>query len=90
VAEAIAQVLANGLKELDALQESKNNMPVLNPLFKLGNKNEIKNKKKKEEKVANGKTGTTTADYNLPKCPTSLLGARLISIELASLVAGTR
>jgi hypothetical protein len=81
--------LANGLKDLDALQESQNkNKPVLNPLFKLGGSND---KKKETEKAArqNGEMGAT-ADDNLPKCPTALLGARLISIELASLVAGTR
>ncbi|OEU18524.1 AAA_2-domain-containing protein [Fragilariopsis cylindrus CCMP1102] len=31
----------------------------------------------------------TNFDYNLPPCPKSLLGARVISIELAGLVAGT-
>lgn len=46
------------------------------------------NRKGKDgSKATNGEDGAI--DYELPPCPRSLLGARLINVELASLVAGT-
>ena len=80
VAEAIAQVLANGLLEVQQELDEKKPTSKIRNLFS----------RKRDEEVGskiNGKE--STFDYELPACPTSLRGARLISIELAGLVAGT-
>ena len=73
-----------------------------NPLSKIGNKlsdvlsgGKSKSGGKSNEKEESSSTADddekadTNFDYNLPPCPKSLLGARVISIELAGLVAGT-
>ena len=75
VAEAIAQVLASAIS--DQQETKKFKFPISNPFAnKDGDNNE-------------DETPTDEIEYTLPACPTSLAGARLISIELASLVAGT-
>lgn len=87
VAEAIAQVLANGIEE--ALEEAGEANPVssirkgIASIFGRGGKDD------KEETNDDGEASVKEPLYKLPNCPQSLLGARLISIELASLVAGT-
>jgi ATP-dependent Clp protease ATP-binding subunit ClpC len=74
VAEAIAQVLASSAMEEG--EQKKPRFSIKNP-FKKNNDNDSESSEQRE------------VDYILPKCPTSLAGARLISIDLASLVAGT-
>lgn len=85
VAEGIAQVLANGLREVSEIAEEAK--PTSKIRKRLGN---ILNRGGKKD-TANGgeENGTEMVDYELPPCPKSLMGARLISIELAGLVAGT-
>lgn len=82
VAEAIAQVLANGILEIkEKVDEEK-------PTNKI--RKRIKNimgSGKDEKEITD--EDYDEVDYELPPCPKSLLGARLINIELASLVAGT-
>jgi len=87
IAEGVAQVLANGLMEMQNAQKASN--PISNLGSKIGNF------------VSGGKKDLTNGDspvednkeedfvYNLPPCPASLMGARVISIDLAGLVAGT-
>jgi ATP-dependent Clp protease ATP-binding subunit ClpC len=78
IAEGIAQVLATALIEEAASQGMKFpklDFPVPNPFGKKEITEEI-------EVVDDD-------PYMLPRCPKSLAGARLISIDLASLVAGT-
>jgi len=92
VAEGIAQVLANGIVEMgEAKKES-------NPLSKMGNQiaNLVsggrKNKNDNNSETEQTSTAGEESDEivcQLPPCPASLLGARVISIELAGLVAGT-
>ena len=66
-----------------------------NPISKIGNKladvlSGGKNKEKEDtSSTEDGEKVGDKIDYNLPPCPKSLLGARVISIELAGLVAGT-
>jgi ATP-dependent Clp protease ATP-binding subunit ClpC len=81
VAEAIAQVLANGIREID--EATKKNNPINRATRKVASliPNGNKNKDKEIE--------TKEIEYDLPPCPTALLGARLINVELAGLVAGT-
>jgi ATP-dependent Clp protease ATP-binding subunit ClpC len=80
VAEAIAQVLANGLAEVqEQLDEQK---PI----------NRVRNlfSRKRDQELEDAPNGNESSfDYQLPPCPASLKGARLINIELAGLVAGT-
>lgn len=86
IAEGVAQVLANGLLEMQTAQKSSN------PISKLGSKiGNFVTGGKKEEETASLETADVEAvfDNQLPPCPASLMGARLISIELAGLVAGT-
>lgn len=83
VAEAIAQVLANGLAEVqEAADETKPQRKI-----RAGFKSLLGRKNKDEEAISTGEEDTV--DYELPPCPKSLLGARLINVELAGLVAGT-
>ncbi|CAJ1965822.1 unnamed protein product [Cylindrotheca closterium] len=84
VAEAIAQVLANGIEE--ALGKADNAKPANKIRQRIG---KIFGKGGKKEKEQMNGDSFDEIDYELPKCPRSLLGARLISVELASLVAGT-
>lgn len=83
VAEAIAQVLANGIEE--ALEKADDAKPTNKIRQRIGS---IFGKKQKDEKDG-GEPSFDEVEYILPNCPQSLLGARLISVELASLVAGT-
>jgi ATP-dependent Clp protease ATP-binding subunit ClpC len=84
VAEGIAQVLANGLLEMqEALEEKKPQQRVKNTINKL-----LRREGKPASPSANGDAKEDDL-YELPPCPKSLLGARLINVELASLVAGT-
>jgi ATP-dependent Clp protease ATP-binding subunit ClpC len=76
VAEAIAQVLASAIAE--GQEEQKFKFPIRNPF-------DNKDDEDEEEEEARPEIA-----YTLPSCPDALAGARLISIELASLVAGTR
>ena len=81
VAEAIAQVLANGLREVqDKVDDVK-------PTSKI--RKRINNLLGREGKDKESESDFDEVEYELPKCPESLLGARLINIELAGLVAGT-
>lgn len=83
VAEAIAQVLASGLIELQGLaEEAKPQNKIRRRLGGMLNGN-----RKEEAKVVD--EPMETVDYDLPPCPKALLGCRLVSVELASLVAGT-
>lgn len=75
VAEAIAQVLASAIAE--GQEEQKFKFPIRNPF---DNKDDDEEEEEARPEIA----------YTLPSCPDALAGARLISIELASLVAGTR
>jgi hypothetical protein len=66
-----------------------------NPMSKMGNKladvlSGVKyNENEDTSSTADDEEADKKFDYNLPPCPKSLLGARVISIELAGLVAGT-
>jgi hypothetical protein len=66
-----------------------------NPISKMSNKiSDVlsggkNNEKEDTSSTADDGKADTNFDYNLPPCPKSLLGARIISIELAGLVAGT-
>ncbi len=86
VAEAIAQVLATGLAEIqERVEEAKPQNKIrkrLGGLLNGGNN-------KKDGKGGDDDVTTETVDYQLPPCPKALLGCRLVSVELASLVAGT-
>ena len=77
VAEGIAQVLASAIAEDGLPEMSKFNLPIKNPF------------RKRDGDKDNEANETQEIEYSLPPCPPSLAGARLISIELASLVAGT-
>lgn len=87
MAEAIAQVLAVPLREMEEKKDIKNKLPkmpkiIANPF------------RRKEEAELSGKEVEDDADMvvpgaDLPPCPASLVGARIINVELANLVAGT-
>jgi ATP-dependent Clp protease ATP-binding subunit ClpC len=82
VAEGVATVLAQGLLTLQAAQEGQA------PLSRMGNMMSSAFggvSKTKDDDV----DGTVPAMPPLPPCPATLIGTRLISIELASLVADT-
>ena len=88
VAEGIAQVLANGIQEVMELEQQESRKPVKvvkNTIDKL------LRREKKEAPTPEPANGDDDEEefYELPPCPKALLGARLINIELASLVAGT-
>jgi ATP-dependent Clp protease ATP-binding subunit ClpC len=87
IAEGIAQVLANGLLEIQVAVEKTRPQNVIRKsignFMNRSNNNDKNNKKKKQQEDEAGEI------YQLPSCPQSLLGARLVSLELASLVAGT-
>ncbi len=86
VAEGIAQVLANGLREVKEIVED--GKPTSKIRQRIGNIL-MRGKRKGEVNVDSEVSGTEIVDYELPPCPKSLMGARLVSIELAGLVAGT-
>lgn len=81
IAEAIAQVLASSYPATEV--KSPSAPKIRNPFRRGGNDTE----------EANGSEINNLGDvmdFDLPKCPKSLQGFRVISVELASLVAGTR
>jgi ATP-dependent Clp protease ATP-binding subunit ClpC len=85
VAEGIAQVLANGIRqvqeELDKTKpETKMRTRIRSLLSRKGNDG---------PSTGIDENADDEVEYELPPCPASLLGARLISIDLAGLVAGT-
>jgi ATP-dependent Clp protease ATP-binding subunit ClpC len=77
IVEAIAQVLASSYQTTEIQMP---NRPKLRNPFK-------RNDESNEEKMQGN---DLFDDYNLPPCPKALAGFRLVSIDLASLVAGTR
>lgn len=87
IAEGVAQVLANGLLEAQEVQQSSN------PIRKLGSKigNFVTGGDKQNNNDGSVVDGDEDQEFEntLPPCPASLIGARVISIELAGLVAGT-
>eukprot|EP00592_Proboscia_alata_P020679 CAMPEP_0194424486 /NCGR_PEP_ID=MMETSP0176-20130528/23761_1 /TAXON_ID=216777 /ORGANISM="Proboscia alata, Strain PI-D3" /LENGTH=1071 /DNA_ID=CAMNT_0039234285 /DNA_START=118 /DNA_END=3333 /DNA_ORIENTATION=- len=92
IAEALAQVLASSYEDFDVKQkEAKDTSKkgwFRNPFAKDKDKDE-------EEEVEEGSDNLDIAAEEvsllaLPPCPRSLANYRLISVELASLVAGTR
>lgn len=96
IAEGVAQVLANGILELEEAKKESN------PVSKMGNKIATfvsgvgggKNDNTQDDGDGDDKTRKKSGEedeftYTLPPCPNSLLGARVINIELAGLVAGT-
>jgi ATP-dependent Clp protease ATP-binding subunit ClpC len=83
VAEAIAQVLANGMLELQEIVEKDKPQTKIQERFSAL----MKGRGKDGPSANNGEEGAV--EYKLPPCPKSLLGARLINVELAGLVAGT-
>jgi ATP-dependent Clp protease ATP-binding subunit ClpC len=89
IAEGVAQVLANGI--LEAQEAQKSNNPIKNLSSKIGNFVIGKNGDTQDQKEESAGDDVEAEKFvnNLPPCPASLLGARVISIELAGLVAGT-
>lgn len=85
VAEAIAQVLAVPLREIE--EKKKMKLPELPKIVR----NPFASKEKEEANPddAPSETVEEILGYDLPNCPASLVGARLINVELSSLVAGT-
>eukprot|EP00548_Thalassiothrix_antarctica_P000555 CAMPEP_0194136888 /NCGR_PEP_ID=MMETSP0152-20130528/6832_1 /TAXON_ID=1049557 /ORGANISM="Thalassiothrix antarctica, Strain L6-D1" /LENGTH=933 /DNA_ID=CAMNT_0038833691 /DNA_START=186 /DNA_END=2987 /DNA_ORIENTATION=+ len=81
VAEALAQVLASAIANPDGDKKKGGGFKFRNP-FKTNKDGDIK--EEVEPEIQEG-----DIVYTLPTCPASLAGARLISVELASLVAGT-
>jgi ATP-dependent Clp protease ATP-binding subunit ClpC len=79
IAEGIAQVLATALIEEAASQGLE--LPKVDFSFR--------NPFAKKDVTTTEKEVIEEDPYVLPKCPKNLAGARLISIDLASLVAGT-
>ena len=75
--------MANGLREID--DSAKSNNPLNKAKDKIAGL--IPNGKKKEKEDTTASLQGVESD--LPPCPASLLGARLINVELAGLVAGT-
>jgi len=93
IAEGLAQVLASGFGGKEGNDYAKNEEEEFKRKF-LGIKNPFQKKEEEEEEKA-------AADYRdqgegaaqpptLPPCPLNLKGYRLVSVDLASLVAGTR
>lgn len=86
VAEAIAQVLAVPLREIEEKKDIKNKLPkmpkvIANP-FRRKEEAELTGKEAEEDDMV-------IPGSELPPCPASLVGARIINVELANLVAGT-
>jgi len=78
IAEAVAQVLASSYEVKEGFQAPK--LKINNPF-----------QKDEETEASEAPTEEVIEDtYTLPSCPETFKGYRLISIELASLVAGTR
>lgn len=88
IAEGVAQVLANGLLEIEEARTSSNPMTKISS--QIGDFVMGANGNNQEENDASAeKDGDDLFGNILPPCPASLVGARVISIELAGLVAGT-
>ena len=81
--------MANGI--LEAQEAQKSNNPIKNLSSKIGNFVIGKNGDTQDQKEESAGDDDEAEKFvnNLPPCPASLLGARVISIELAGLVAGT-
>jgi len=84
IAEGVAQVLANGLLEVQNAQKDSN--PISNLGSKIGDF--VTGGSKMDSKDAQNEDEEVFVNQ-LPPCPASLMGARVISIDLAGLVAGT-
>jgi len=87
VAEAIAQVLASSYPTTEVKQVPKPQMPKLKNPFK---RNEENAETPQQPQTSQTPNAMELLGYDLPPCPPSLANFRLIGIELASLVAGTR
>ena len=88
IAEGVAQVLANGLMEVEEVKKKNNPLKKISSKignFVTGGSNGDKEGKKEASEGDENEAFAST----LPPCPASLVGARVISIELAGLVAGT-
>ena len=87
VAEALAQVLAVPLREMEEKEQAdkKIKLPELPKQFR----NPFRRKELAETNPEELETVENILGYELPPCPAALAGARLISVELGSLVAGT-
>lgn len=88
IAEAIAQVLASSYDEVksEGMKLPEVKLPKLSNPFRNKNNDENEKNDSREEPKQNNMDD----EYTLPACPKSLSGFRLISVDLASLVAGTR
>jgi ATP-dependent Clp protease ATP-binding subunit ClpC len=84
VAEALAQVLAVPLREIEEQKDIRNKLPKLPKVVQ----NPFR-RKEQQELAPEGETVEEILGYELPSCPVCLVGARLINVELSSLVAGT-
>lgn len=89
VAEGIAQVLAEGMREIQQEVNQQKPIPVIRrKIDDLMGRDQGKPATDDDDK-ANGQDAEGSELYQLPSCPKALMGARLISVDLASLVAGT-
>jgi len=86
IAEGIAQVLANAIIEQQIAKGIE--VPRIQNPFR-NRRKERESEKKQEEALAAKELLAQEFGYELPVCPKDLAGASLISIDLASLVAGT-
>lgn len=89
MAEALAQILANGMREIQEEVNQQKPIPVIRRKI-----DDLMGKEPGQPLADDQANGQDAADeepelYQLPPCPKALMGARLISIDLASLVAGT-
>lgn len=86
MAEGIAQVLANGLREMTVKVDSERPLSkIRRRIGTIVNGGDKAKKAQQQQQVDEEES----EEYVLPPCPKSLMGARLINIELAGLVAGT-
>ena len=81
IAEAIAQVLASSYPAVEV--KTPTAPRIRNPFRRGGQETELNNNEEIND-------AGDVLDFDLQKCPKALQGFRLISVELASLVAGTR
>ena len=83
IAEGVALVLAEGLRAIQASQGGPKPLSRLGKLMGRGKTDEA------PEESANGQGYDPSLLPDLPPCPADLMGTRLISIDVTSLVAGT-